>query len=175
MGDILDSLQKVVCFLLDFILNMVYFFGKYAGNIIGAFFGFGFALFVNGLVGRANTRKSINNVKIELIDIRNGLEKQKDNNTLPPCYAYGISLPIWETIKQNGNILAFKKMNCYNHLIGVYAKLEQLIQLENWLYGNSHQLEDEENKKRIETIISLRNVIYNDLTGESVLAVLLRK
>jgi hypothetical protein len=161
--------------ILDFISNIPCFFEKYAGDILGAFIGFLFALQIENLIEKGNTKKSIQNVATELIDIRDGFKNNKDNKNIPPCFAYGISLPIWDTIKQNGNILGFKGEKYYGELIGVYAKLEQLIQLENSLFENSHLLKDDEVTKKIETIVELRNKIYKELTVQSNLVALLNK
>ena len=168
-------MNSIITNLICFLGSIFNFFRSYAGEILGAFLGFGFALVVEKMIENGNNKSSIKNVVIELKDIRDSLAKYKDNKDVPPCLAYSISLPIWETVKCNGNILEFRDKKYYNHVINVYAMLEQLISLENWLYDHLSALTDEKIQERLNVIIKLRGKIYDKLTQNIELIDLFKK
>ena len=144
-------------------------------EIMSAFLGFGSALLVENLVDRNNQKKSIRNIAIELIDIRNQLRIYKDDKGLPPIFAYSVNIPIWEAVKGTGYLFEFRKKDYYLPLIHVYACIEKMIKLEDWLFENYSSLSEEEKSDAINKIVVLRNQTYTSLTTDLELVNLLSK
>lgn len=133
----------------------------YIITVVGAFTGFGLALILEKLMSNHSKRKSIDNLKIELIDIKSLLEEEKDNEKM--SYAYAIYIPIWETVIGNGDILKLKRKKYYNDIIAVYSRIYKLAKKEDWLFENKYVMNDKQREEEVARIIKLRNTIYDVL------------
>jgi len=130
-------------------------------SVVGAFTGFGLALILEKLMSNHSKRKSIKNLKIELIDIKELLELEKDNTRM--SFSYAIYIPIWEAVIGNGDILQLRKKKYYEVLIAVYSRIYKLAKKEDWFFENRYNINKEQRNEEMIRIIKLRNEIFEKL------------
>ena len=164
---LVEFLSPVVCSIAEFAKDK-------AGDILGAFLGFFFALLLGRIIENGVKKNSIDNLIVELKDIRDNISDCIDDRSLPPVLAHSISIPVWEMMKSTGNLLQFKSKPYYDCVISIYANIETLIALENCLHDNEHAFDDKAKELRIDKIIEKRRTVYNLLTTSSCLEKLMR-
>lgn len=130
---------------------------------IGALLGFGSAFYLQYHLIRRKRQKSIENIVLELKDIRNTLEKWKDDTTIPPIFGYALFVPVWDAIIGNGDVIELKNKPYYNSLFIVYSNVLKLQKMENWLYENYQICKN--NDEYIKNIILQRKKVYSILTS----------
>lgn len=121
---------------------------------IGAFLGFVFGFLLEMLIENTKRQKSIKNVKIELIDILDTLEKCKDDYMV----LNNFYTPIWDTVLGTGDILSYIKKPYYKKLIMVYSNIIYLNELEKSTNEN-----DKDFSKKMNLIVEKRRDIYEEL------------
>lgn len=136
---------------------------------IGAILGLGIALYIDYHLIRRKRQKSIENIILELKDIRNTLKELKDNTDIPSIFGYAFSVPIWETVIGNGDILELKNKPYYNFLFIVYSHITKLKKMEDWFYENHFIMDTKNCNVYMTEIISQRNEVYSWLSTSNIL------
>lgn len=110
-------------------------------SIVGAFVGFGFALFLdkqNIKQKRKSTiKKALSSINEELIDISSSIEKYLLSNKV---LEQEIPIPAWEAVLYSGILLDLIEYPGYNGIINVYSAI---ISFNKFLYNASSENKQE--------------------------------
>jgi hypothetical protein len=103
-------------------------------TFLGAFLGVLLSVCLNDRLRKNRRKKCIDNIALELKDIKNALQEHKKTPT--PILSYAIYTPIWEAVVGNGDILELIKEPYYDDLFLVYAHINKLSKMENFAIEN---------------------------------------
>lgn len=110
---------------------------------VGAFIGFGFAILLERFVSARRRKDCIDNIRLELRDLRDRLERRRDERVIPSSLSFGILTPVWDAVVSTGILLELRDEQYYDSLFAAYGSISRLSRMEDHTRRAGQQNVDE--------------------------------